>query len=69
MNQYTDLYSKDTSQFHKYVYILTFITYGTNVEQIDPDAFTTRKAAEREKSILRSCGHKKIKIIKIDLHQ
>ena len=49
---------------NKYVYILTFKTYGTNMEQIYSESFRTRKDAEHEKTILRSCGHTNIKISK-----
>lgn len=53
---------------NKYVYILTFKTYGTNMEQIYSESFRTRKDAEHEKTILRSCGHANIKISKTNLH-
>lgn len=52
----------------KYVYILTFKTYGTNMEQIYSESFRTRKDAEHEKTVLRSCGHTNIKISKTNLH-
>lgn len=49
------------------IYILTFITYGSGVFQIDPEAFKKESDTKREKEILESCGHTNIKIIKLKL--
>lgn len=46
------------------VYIITFVTYGTNEFQVSDCVFAKRKDAEQEAKELRSNGHTNVHIVK-----
>ena len=51
----------------KYIYIVSFLTFGTNEYQVSPDGYKTHREAEEVARQLRTCGHKDVHITKINL--
>lgn len=51
----------------KYIYVISFLTFGTHLYQMLPDGHKTRQEAEGVARQLRACGHKDVRITKINL--
>jgi len=51
----------------KYIYVISFLTFGTNIYQMLSNGYKIRKEAEVVARQLRACGHKDVRITKIDL--
>lgn len=60
----SELYGKEDF-LTKYLYFITFNTFGTGVEQTSYEVLTSKAQAEKVKSELEACGHTSVKIHKI----
>ena len=60
----SEIYRKEDS-FMKYLYFITFNTFGTGVEQTSYEVLTSKAQAEKVKHELESCGHTNVKIHRI----